>query len=238
MKTKLFTYWEGKKSDYIKLCEKIISKNICEDIELHLVTDKSIHEYISENEFPSNFKNINCLAHRADYIRCCLVYKYGGIWLDSDQILQSNLSDVLELLKTYDYVTYEWEKNQPSISFFASNKNNIFLKKWKDEMDNLIMLKTQFSWTELSYDLMYPLLNNLLNSNSLKYYAYYATTSFAPLEWHQYEIFLKTNENVNFRDVKSIHLFNAKLPEWFKNLSETEILSKDYLISKLFRNNL
>lgn len=238
MKIKLFTYWEGKKSDYINLCEKIIQKNICKDIDLHLVTDVNLHEYIAVNELPQNFKNIKCLAHRADYIRCCLVYKYGGIWLDSDQILVSDLSEVIELLKTYDYITYEWEKYQPSISFFAANKNNILLERWKSEMEMLISQKIEFNWTELGYDLLYPLLDQLINLNLLKYYAFYATTSFAPLEWHQYENFLKTDENLNTENIKSIHLFNAKLPEWFKNMNEKEILSGDYLVSKLFRKNL
>ena len=32
MKVKLFTYWEGYKPDYIKLCENTISKQICCDI--------------------------------------------------------------------------------------------------------------------------------------------------------------------------------------------------------------
>jgi len=238
MKIKLFTYWEGIKPDYIKLCEKIIQKNISEDIELHLVTDKNLKEYIPIEELPFNFKNINCLAHRTDYIRCCLVYKYGGIWLDSDQILISDLSEIVELLKTYDYVTYEWEKYQPSISFFAANKNNILLKRWKSEMEVLISKKSEFNWTEIGYDLIYPLLKELINLNLIKYYAFYATTSFAPLEWHQYETFLKSDENLNIENVKSIHLFNAKLPDWFKTMTEKDILTKDYLISKLFRNNI
>ncbi len=237
MKTKLFTYWEGIKPDYINLCEKIIQNNICKDIDLHLVTDVNLYEYITVNELPQNFKNIKCLAHRADYIRCCLICKYGGIWLDSDQILISDLSEVIELLKTHDYITYEWEKNQPSIGFFAAKSGNILLEKWKSSMERLIVTKNEFHWIELGYELLYPILQDLLNNNKLKYYAYDARNSFAPLEWTEYSKFFQECE-LETSHLKSVMLYNSKFPEWFKTMTEKEILSGDYLVSKLFRNNL
>jgi len=238
MKVKLFTYWEGFKPDYIKLCEKIISKQICSDIEYHPINDINLYDYLSENELSPNLKNISCIAHRADYIRCSIVYKYGGIWLDSDQILLSDLSDVIELLKSYDYVTYEWAKNQPSIGFFAANEKCILLEKWKYEMDNLLSLKNVFHWTELGYEILYPILNDLLIDNIFKYYAFDARKGFAPLEWCEFDKFFKIDEKLEIKNLKSIMLYNSKFPDWFKNMSQDEILRNDYLISKLFKQVL
>jgi len=237
MKTKLFTYWEGYKPSYIYLCEKVIDKKINENIEYCKVNDINIGEYLSDEEL-YYIKNIKCIAHKADYIRCCLVYKHGGLWLDSDQILMSDLSEILELLKTYDYVTYEWELNNPSIGFFAANKHNIFLKEWKDKMNILLSVKNEFHWTELGYELMYPILDDLLKNKQIKYYAFKARESFAPLEWCEYEKFFESDINLDCKNLKSIMLYNSKFPDWFKTMTEKDILTKDYPISKLFRDNL
>jgi hypothetical protein len=237
MKVKLFTYWEGYKPDYIKLCENIISKQICYNIEYHPINDINLYDYLSENELPINLKHINCLAHKADYIRCCLIYKYGGIWLDSDQILVSDLSEVLDLLKTNDYVTYECEKNQPSIGFFSANSDNILLQKWKLSMETLMSKKSEFHWVELGYDLLYPILQDLLVTNKLKYYAYDAHTSFAPLEWTQHDKFFQDGD-LETLHLKSVMLYNSKFPDWFKNMSQEEILRNNFLISKLFKRVL
>ena len=47
---------------------------------------------------------------KADYIRYSLLYKYGGIWLDSDVIVFRNLDDLIEnnnhselIQRKYDY---------------------------------------------------------------------------------------------------------------------------------------
>lgn len=237
MKTKLFTYWEGYKPDYISLCEKIIDCKIDSRIEYCKVSDINIESYLSQEDL-YYIKNLKCIAHKADYIRCCLIYKYGGIWLDSDQILLSNLSDILELLKNNDYVTYEWCTHQPSIGFFAANINNVFLRQWKDSMNVLLCLKSEFHWTELGYDIMYPILYDLLKNEKMKYYAFNARESFAPLEWCEYEKFFEKNTMIDLTNIKSIMLYNSKFPDWFKMMSEKDILSGEYLISKLFRMNL
>lgn len=237
MKIKLFTYWEGYKPEYIGLCEKIISNKIESRIEHCKVSDENVENYLSKEDL-SYIRNLECIAHKADYIRCCLIYKYGGIWLDSDQILISDLSEIVELLNVYDYITYEWEQNNPSIGFFASNKGNTFLGQWKDKMNTLLLSKNEFRWTELGYELMYPILDDLLKNEKMKYYAFKARESFAPLEWCEYEKFFESDINLDCKNLKSIMLYNSKFPDCFKTMTEKDILTKDYLISKLFRDNL
>jgi GH43 family beta-xylosidase len=237
MKTKLFSYWEGHKPDYIKLCEQVLANKISNDIEYHIVSDSNINEYFSHKELADNLNNIKCFAHKGDYIRCCLIYKYGGIWMDSDQILVSNLSEVLDLLKTNDYVTYEWEKNQPSIGFFAANSGNILLQKWKLSMETLMSTKSEFHWVELGYDILHPILQDLLVNGKLKYYAYDARTSFAPLEWTQHDKFFQDCE-LETSHLKSVMLYNSKFPDWFKIMSSNDILNSNFMISKILRKNL
>jgi hypothetical protein len=75
----------------------------------------------------------------------------------------------------------------------------------------------------------------MFSNNEIKYYAFDARKGFAPLEWCEYELFFDTKYQIDLNGVQSIHLFNEKLPKWFKSMSQDEILKNEYLISKLFR---
>ena len=78
----------------------------------------------------------------------------------------------------------------------------------------------------------------MLLNKKIKYYAFKAQESFAPLEWCEYKKFFEPDINLDCKNLKSIMLYNSKFPDWFKTMTEKDILTKDYLISKLFRNNI
>lgn len=235
MSINLFTYWEGLKPDYIRLCEKIIdlklSKNICH----HKVNSINVYDYIPKQEFPDNFETLSCLAHKADYIRCLLTYLHGGIWLDLDQVLVTNLDDIYNLSSEYEYITYEWEPLNPSIGFFYASKHNVLMNLWRQKMRQKIESNANLTWESLGYQLLWPVLKNLLDANSLKYLAFPARTSFAPLEWTEQDKFFSTTYEMDFSNLYSVMLYNSQIPQWFKNMSEKEILNSNYFISKLLK---
>lgn len=237
MSINLFTYWEGPKPDYIRLCEKIIdlklSKNICH----HKINSNNVYDYIPKQEFPDNFEDLPCLAHKADYIRCLLTYLHGGIWLDLDQVLVTNLDDIYNLSSEYDYITYEWEPFNPSIGFFYASKNNELMRLWHKKMRDKIESNVKLTWESLGYELLWPILRKMLDTNSLKYFAFPARTSFAPLEWTEQDKFFSVTYDMDFSNLHSVMLYNSQIPQWFKNLSEREILNSNYFISKLLKRN-
>lgn len=236
MKTKLFTYWQGKKPGYIKLCEQIIKNKTKDVLEYHFVNDCNVFDYITD-DLPDNYFKIQCVAHKADYIRCNLLLENGGVWLDLDQILLSDLSEIVSKLNDYDYISYEWERNCPSIGMICVNKNNIVLHEWKQKMKALINLKTSFGWEELGYHLLHPILHRKIENNEIRYFGYNARESFSPLEWKEHNKFIE-NGQLNTSGLQSVMLYNSKFPEEIKNLSESDVLKQNYLLSRLISQNL
>lgn len=95
----LFSYWEFKKGTYnrpayIDLCFDTMKIN-GKLFNVQILDDKTISNFL-----PDLRKDINelPLALKADYIRVCLLYNYGGIWLDADTIMITDMQKVVDLL--------------------------------------------------------------------------------------------------------------------------------------------
>ena len=92
----IWLYWEtppGKtRPTYIDLCYDTIKKHCSKNFKVHLLDEKSVYTYL-----PKLRRDINNLRipQKADYIRLALLKKYGGIWLDSDIIVFSDLIDYI-----------------------------------------------------------------------------------------------------------------------------------------------
>jgi len=86
---KIWLYWENKGDSkppsYIDLCHETVFYHLQNDYQIIILNDKNIENYL-EN-IHQNYWKITCLAHKADYIRAKIVFKYGGMWLDSDVIM-------------------------------------------------------------------------------------------------------------------------------------------------------
>jgi len=53
-----------------------------------VLNKNNINEYIDPHEFPNNYDYL-MPAHKSDWIRLCLLKKYGGLWLDAGIIINS-----------------------------------------------------------------------------------------------------------------------------------------------------
>ena len=91
-----------------------------------LVTDSNLTKFIDINELPNNFfvSEIECFQFKSDLIRCILLYKYGGVWLDANIITLKPLDWVLKLQKKYiEFVGYY-------IPNFTTNDNYPVIESW------------------------------------------------------------------------------------------------------------
>lgn len=90
MNQKIFTFWEPKDKvpGYVQLCMQTWKKFLPET-EVVICDYESIREYLSEQEFREvDFRKMS-LAKQSDAIRCALLKKHGGIWMDADTIITS-----------------------------------------------------------------------------------------------------------------------------------------------------
>lgn len=94
-------------------------------------TDKDIIEFFNSNpikKFPNIIDKFNSLtngAHKADLFRYYYLYIKGGVFIDSDAILEENIETII---KDYDFVSVKSiVPNTLFNGFIATNKKNIII---------------------------------------------------------------------------------------------------------------
>jgi hypothetical protein len=114
-------------------------KNLSPDWRYIHFTDDEIIEFFKNNyleDFPNiieKFNSIKTGAHKADLFRYYFIYINGGVFLDSDAMLQKNINDIV---KNYDFFTVESSYYCPLCIFQgfigANPRNKIIYEALKD----------------------------------------------------------------------------------------------------------
>lgn len=80
-------WWQGEEAapDIVKACWNSQRKNLPHDVSLRILTKDNFREYIDIPDYILDKYQSGLIlpAHLSDIVRCCLLYKYGGVWLDS-----------------------------------------------------------------------------------------------------------------------------------------------------------
>jgi hypothetical protein len=257
----LWVYWElkpgaSKPPDYISLCLKIM-KNKSYLFNLVLLDNHNIYDYL-----PDLRRDINNLpiALKTDYIRVALLYKYGGLWLDADTIVMSNLQPIIDLLNmNTDFIGFGCtgmicKNNQgyskPSNGAMAAIKNSKLMKLSLDKLDKKLDEShdfKNFKYFDLGKLILWDSIKEL-EQNNYKYYHFDTNADGSRDKYGHWVapdlIFNKNIEYDNPDKLLFIFLANSyycgddKKYNWFCKLTEKEIISGDYYISKLFRKAL
>ena len=153
---KVWTYWDGNKSNMVNLCLdriykscKISSNKYIKFIHIHL-NKNNLFDYL-DNKFSKylayNFPNMKKISLKSDLIRLYLLYNYGGIWLDASIYLFKHIDkvfvhDIDTLLNNGSYFVGLYNPNNNNNFDFPiienntlfCNKGNKLVKLWLDEM--------------------------------------------------------------------------------------------------------
>lgn len=254
-KLPLWVYWEGNMPPYIKLCIESIKK--CDKyFELTLLNEKNVFDYL-----PNLRKDIDELlvAQKADYIRVSVLYEYGGLWLDADTLVLTDLKPIFDKLnEKVDYVGFGCTGNiclnakdgygKPSNWAMGSQKNGILMKNCLKSLNEKIDSKnSQNNYFEFGKLIIWKELEKLMN-NEHENYSYF---HFSPDvdgtrnkkgEWTAPNMIFKDKiDFINEKNLMFIVLANSyycgsdKKYNWFCNKSKNDILDGEYFISKYFK---
>lgn len=251
----IWTYWEnqnGKIPSHIELCLETFKKHLNSKYKLIILNEKTIKNYLPNVR--NDFDNL-MIAQKVDYYRIALLYEYGGIWIDADTIIMSDLDDIFEKLITYDFVGFGCTdykcfngKDQPSNGVLASKKNSKLMKLCLDKLNQKLNTKTnlkQINYYDLGKYIIWESLKELKKTG----YDYYHYPSEYDGTRDSNGIWIDTNRHFSKVDIKLINenklffifLTNAginKYQPWVKNANRNDILYNDYWISKMFRKSL
>jgi hypothetical protein len=118
------------------IIDKILSK--CNSYKYLHFNDEEIIDFFKKNyieEFKNiieKFNNISYGSHKADLFRYYFLYINGGIFIDSDAMIETNIENIVK-----DYVFFSVNSNNISNSIYqgfigATSKNNIIYEALKD----------------------------------------------------------------------------------------------------------
>ena len=169
--------------------------------------------------------------------------------MDADTVVLKNPIEVIDKLDKYDYVGFGCTgtvcKNgygQPSNWIMASRKNGILVSKVLDNMINKIVEKDKFDYHDLGKLVLWNELKILLNKD-YKYYQYPNKVDGSRDKnglWIDTDIAFSNNK-IEYDDEGNMLFFvvyNHSIPKNIKELSETEILKKDWNFTKFIKKSL
>ena len=166
----IWQFWENAPGstmpDYLALCREIVVRN-CPRCDVRLVTPDNIGMFAPD--FPKDIvlrlpgSNTPAIALKADYLRACLLYHHGGLWLDLDCIVHQDLDAIVrERLARAEFVciekTVEQEPYVPN-NFIASRPGGSIIGEYLRKIEEKLATSRDhvFSWAEIGQKLLTPI---------------------------------------------------------------------------------
>ena len=266
MKTKrIFTFWEPQNNvpSYLSLCMKTW-KIYLSDYEI-IILNYSNLDYWLEKGFINTYLNRNfSYALQSDIIRCAILCKHGGIWIDIDTIFTSE-----EFIKYFD-INSDFILIAPHICFICADKNSVVLKKWNKRIKTRIkfykkafsyglfskyylkifkkdLYKKLINWSYFGNDILNPLFKKYTNKKDV-YLINRMELGCMPellfdfnkplniVEKYRKFYFEEDNSNFAYKTSKGIILLhNSWTPNLFKSMTEKEFLSSNNTLAVLLK---
>lgn len=112
-------WWQGEgvAPDIVKACWKSQRSNLPQGVELRIITESNFREYIDIPDYILDKfeKKLIVGAHLSDIVRCCLLYKYGGIWMDATLLACAPIPEECLKYSIYTRTTYGREFNSKAV---------------------------------------------------------------------------------------------------------------------------
>lgn len=259
----IFTFWEPKDKipAYLELCLETWKKFL-PDYEIVTLDYSNLKDWLGENVFPQVLYDRFSLPIQADAIRCAVLKKYGGIWMDVDTIItSSNINKILDFNTDFAII-------EPHICFICAKENSFILKKWKKrilkrlEFSQKILNKNYFAkiffkffkprlykkitkWSFLGNDVLNPILRNsdYLRIERDSVHAMpefeFAKSFKKPVKIYKNFYFYNDYSDFALKDNGGIILLhNSWTPKEFKLMSKEEFLKTNNTLANILQKIL
>ena len=233
MNNTIYTFWEGKMPEYLKLCLDTWKFNFI------VLNYDNIERYT--DKLPIKLKQFT-LPKIADYVRVHVLRDNGGYWLDTDTILLTDdlpeetiLGDNEIRTNTIGYLHtekntelfIEWAKYQEYAVKSAPNMIDMDITRW-DFLGNAFT----DPYLKKHTDIKIGCLSNRWPETTM-------ITDNIPRQQKYIKLYFQSNYEINDfgkRDMLMLH--NSWTPAWYKNMSRDELLSTECTISNILRSTI
>lgn len=250
----LWLYWDppiNGTPGYIQICYDSVVKHCSESFVIVRLNKDNIKTFLPEIIGYEKYINNMKIAHKVDLYRILLLYKFGGLYLDSDILVLHDLIQIVNKLNNnIDYVGFgctgdtckygygypsNWAMvSKPNTELMYNVMNNIINKIIKFNANNFV----DMDYHEIGKSVLWEELGKLIKNNKYKYYHYPNNidgTRDKYGKWVTNEIIFsnKKIEYDNPNGMLFLVLYNSGIDNNIKNMSKGELLSKDYNFSIL-----
>lgn len=255
-KPNIWMYWENKsgktKPEYLQLCYQTIQKNCKNSFNINLLDEKTVYKYL-----PNLRKDLDeylNIPQKTDYIRLALLYKYGGIWIDSDTIVIKDMKPLWNKTKKYEFIGFgctgyhcnsvESGYPRPSNWVLISRKGGLLMKECLKEADLLIKDKPyifKYKYHIMGRMLLWTKIKELLKTKKWDYLHMPSKCIERDSIGNKYVNNRLISDQEYDKKCKGkiyfLPIYNTApgFPEWFLNLSKDELLKSNMLISEMFK---
>lgn len=263
MKKKIFTFWEptDKIPGYIKLCIETWKKFLGDEYEIIILNYSNLHLYL-EKEYPKILYDDFTLPKQADAIRCAVLKKWGGIWLDADTLF------VNDNFKKYAHNNFDTTLVGYHLGIIIAKPNTKFLNAWQKKIWFKLkrykiasyfipkkLHKRMINWTYFANGITDPLCKkakpnefNMLDQNSFTFPENIESNPFFDknnfkLNYINYYFKYRAkdsdiNDLIKNNQYGFIYLHHSWTPEEYKKLSEEEFLNNGTTLGAIFNKVL
>ena len=221
----IYTFWEGKMPDYLKLCMKTWK------LPYKVLTYDTLSNY-TNLEVTENLKKFS-LPQQADVVRVHVLRDNGGQWLDADTIMLDSTLPTETILGNN-------ETRMNTIGYLNTTVRSTMFISWAEHQQRVLKNMPDFGW---------DVMGNRFTDRYLKENRGIAIGDITP---HWAETYMKTGDTSRYskyrefyfsdsyglsdlRPTNLIMLHNSWTPSWYKQLSEKEVLEQDCTLSNILR---
>ena len=250
VKPYLWQYWDNiddnETPGYIKLCMETVDINCKNSFNIVRLNKDNIKDYLPEI-VDYNLDNL-IIAHKVDLYRIMLLYKYGGLYMDADIVVLRDPIEIMAKLNTWDFIGFGCTPyickdgySKPSNWMLGSRPNTTLMKNILDNIKNKLANNIQ-NYHAIGKYVIWEELDKLIENN----YSYY-----------QYPSTIDGTRDINghwvdssraFSDEKIIYddednmmffiIYNTGIPDYIKQMTISELLSKNYNFTRFIKKTL
>lgn len=224
----MFTFWEGRMPDYIRLCMKTWKTQftVLDYDNIHNYTDLTIEK----------LKRFT-LPQQADCVRVHVLRDQGGYWMDADTIM------ITGQLPDTDMVG-DPQTRENTIGLLYSEPNSEMFREWAKYQDEIINGQgTPTHWDVMGNAFSDPYVKQHKDVRIYPVRKFWPETYMIQDNCPRYNKYLRFyfEEHHNISDIEQtdiLMLHNSWTPDWYKRLSTEEVLEHNCTLSNILREKI
>jgi hypothetical protein len=246
---RIYTFWEPKNQipGYLRLCLRTWKKFL-PSYELIVLDHSNLFDHIPSHELNLHALKNYKLGVQKDAIEIAVLKNNGGIFMDVDTIVLDDVESVMNKLGDKDMMIFAHH-----LAVMAATKNTPIHREWlkiirkplsplEENKNNAIKDQWDYLGNSIFSDLLKNGFGNSVRILNKINYAFTPETIYFSRKGLNYDQYLRfwfnTDmgfENVFYENQSVIALHNSWTPEWYKKLTEEEVLEDDCLLSKTLK---